>query len=1020
MDNLPIPNKIGIHSVKFQTYEEVQAGRNTHGTPQAQHSSVLSQCPKDRTQIPTSNQQSRALANAQFKNDLYDSERNKYFLEDPKQRIDEINQQILKIERDQLIHRNNLKMFENRSERIHNSNNRGFSLGQSAYGKSKFALKAHERGNLNSSAVTRRRSISHNAREALGTTKEIYNYASPQKILQRGNQMAHQTNNESNQQVSFLELKVHEVSFNQLKQEQINGLKMSRKEKIFCAINKNDEYSVEEDYGEDDFEESCVVSEKHEQLAQINCDELKNHQDIKAPLVSKLKSNFGRFAEAATTKVVHANLDRETNMQEEQQDSQFLLNIGHDRPLVQDQNVSQQFQDSQSQKGDVTLRSAFYDQARNNIVLFKNMRQIANYKQLQPRKQLGERLQTRELQFINSSNDSITSLKRELQPEFAEDEEGHDSKRNLYRKVLSRGLYSASRDIKAEIKRSGHLKVRHKNFSIKIENLRSQTPQARVQYNLMRGNFSQYADYSQTNFQVYSNVKQIYHELNSISDQRIEEANLFNFGGYQAIYSNNTQIKPLMNQSLNESKSQRFCHIDPISRPTKLGHPRLSNSQSQLRKSTFSKIKTQNLFANKESILLKHNDELLIDFEEQYDLILHEYFMTAYQKSHQIIPAFNIPQQQKDAIIHNINQSRTPYESKEKPSLQQSHKQWQCWVFSNQFHTNQASIENNFEQCYITIKYGFDLYVFKDEAMRHTRLMHSLRACQVQFEEENLNNRLSEYVCKIKLKISDDSKRVFYFRSLDHGREVFALLSKIITSTNINPNYEPNKRFIYCGRNQEEALLGKGSFGKVYKVYDTQQRLKKFEENKYSSKLQIGQRPSIREGKEQLKLHTKYRKVALKKIDTSKMQVDEIIQLRNEVEISYTLSENSKSYGVPEIYDYFEEKDQVIIVMEFIEGISMFQWLLKEHRQTNYDENVSKKVFQTIMQTIQSIHELGIAHRDIKPDNILMVPNNISSQQNMQNQKAQEWSVKIIDFGLSIVLFPIAGDHHWQRSQSKD
>lgn len=39
---------------------------------------------------------------------------------------------------------------------------------------------------------------------------------------------------------------------------------MSGKEKIFCAINKDDEYSVEEDYGEDDFEESCVVSEKHE------------------------------------------------------------------------------------------------------------------------------------------------------------------------------------------------------------------------------------------------------------------------------------------------------------------------------------------------------------------------------------------------------------------------------------------------------------------------------------------------------------------------------------------------------------------------------------------------------------------------------------------------------------------------------------------------------------------------------------------------------------------------------------
>ena len=70
------------------------------------------------------------------------------------------------------------------------------------------------------------------------------------------------------------------------------------------------------------------------------------------------------------------------------------------------------------------------------------------------------------------------------------------------------------------------------------------------------------------------------------------------------------------------------------------------------------------------------------------------------------------------------------------------------------------------------------------------------------------------------------------------------------------------------------------------------------------------------------------------------------------------------------------------IVMEWVEGITLSDWL--EEKSTRTDR---RQVAQQLMDALAHVHQHGVVHRDIKPSNIMVTTNG-------QN-------VKIIDFGLA-------------------
>lgn len=87
-------------------------------------------------------------------------------------------------------------------------------------------------------------------------------------------------------------------------------------------------------------------------------------------------------------------------------------------------------------------------------------------------------------------------------------------------------------------------------------------------------------------------------------------------------------------------------------------------------------------------------------------------------------------------------------------------------------------------------------------------------------------------------------------------------------------------------------------------------------------------------------------------------------------------------------YTYFEENGTAYIVMEFIDGISLREYI-KQNGAKNISEDTSLRFMRKILDGLGAIHRESVIHRDIAPDNILVLPNG---------------AIKIIDFGASCVM----------------
>jgi serine/threonine protein kinase len=127
-------------------------------------------------------------------------------------------------------------------------------------------------------------------------------------------------------------------------------------------------------------------------------------------------------------------------------------------------------------------------------------------------------------------------------------------------------------------------------------------------------------------------------------------------------------------------------------------------------------------------------------------------------------------------------------------------------------------------------------------------------------------------------------------------------------------------------------------------------------------------------------------KVAIKVLDKTQMNSN-YDSLKNEIDILKI----SKHPNIVQFYDYFENANNIFIVMELISGGTLEEYL----KSTNWkvSETTIRNIVRQLANGLYYLNQFGIIHRDIKMNNIMV--NNIG-----------ELQVKIMDFGLSKILAP--------------
>jgi uncharacterized protein (TIGR02145 family) len=124
------------------------------------------------------------------------------------------------------------------------------------------------------------------------------------------------------------------------------------------------------------------------------------------------------------------------------------------------------------------------------------------------------------------------------------------------------------------------------------------------------------------------------------------------------------------------------------------------------------------------------------------------------------------------------------------------------------------------------------------------------------------------------------------------------------------------------------------------------------------------------------------RKVAIKVLLPQYSEKNELKQrFLNEAKVLCQLSHPN----IVGIYDLISNSNDLMIIMEYIDGISL-DTLIKR-KVITYEQNIN--IFSLILEGMNYAHSNGIVHRDIKPSNIIV-------QSNL--------TPKILDFGIAKIL----------------
>ncbi len=179
---------------------------------------------------------------------------------------------------------------------------------------------------------------------------------------------------------------------------------------------------------------------------------------------------------------------------------------------------------------------------------------------------------------------------------------------------------------------------------------------------------------------------------------------------------------------------------------------------------------------------------------------------------------------------------------------------------------------------------------------------------------------------------------------------------------------EPNHLFIgteLAGRYIIGNVLGFGGFGITYKAWDKKLEAVVAIKEYYPSG--IVNRPP---GTKNILLFSGKKKKEFE------------YGLTRFIEEARNMTNFNSHRNIVNVYEYFEENSTAYIVMEFLDGYNLSEYI--ESVNGKLDIETSMKIIMNTCNALKDIHANGIIHRDVSPDNIFLTKNG---------------GIKLIDFG---------------------
>ena len=233
-----------------------------------------------------------------------------------------------------------------------------------------------------------------------------------------------------------------------------------------------------------------------------------------------------------------------------------------------------------------------------------------------------------------------------------------------------------------------------------------------------------------------------------------------------------------------------------------------------------------------------------------------------------------------------------------------------------------------------------ELFCYDSKETPMHKSMHSLTGCFVKEEEPEKIEDLMLY--PFLLVFSQIKSKRYYAGSKEDQKMWVSAIRKVIGYANILDYYELKES------------LGKGKFGTVRAA-----------------------------------VHKKtMKRVAIKVMKKSMMTPQDVELVKQEIEIL----KMSQHPNLIKMLDVFENMEHIYIVMELLEGGDLFSYL--EKRKFRIPEQRASRIVHSLAAGLYYLHSYGIVHRDMKPENVLMI------------SKGEDSDVKIVDFGLSKMVGP--------------